>query len=104
MKNFVKENWYKLMVGSSMMMVSFGFMIYAISPAYSNSEKDKTEIKNTGIPNAPVGRNGVIVGDYAYFVDGGYIYRIQEDLLEGASNLKSYVITEPENYKKTKLP
>jgi hypothetical protein len=49
MNNFVKENWYKLMVGSSMMMVSFGFMIYAISPAYSNSEKDKTEIKNTNL-------------------------------------------------------
>jgi hypothetical protein len=42
MKNFVKENWYKLMLGSSMMMASFGFMIYAISPAYSNSDKEKT--------------------------------------------------------------
>lgn len=72
MKNFVKENWYKLMIGSSMMMASFGFMIYAISPAYSNSDKEKTEIKNTGIPN---GSNGVIHNGYAYFVDGGYIYR-----------------------------
>lgn len=75
MKNFVKENWYKLMIGSSMMMASFGFMIYAISPAYSNSEKEKTEIKNTGIPNAPVGSNGVILEENVYFVDGGYIYR-----------------------------
>jgi hypothetical protein len=41
MKNFVKENWYKLMIGSSMMMASFGFMIYAISPSYAN--KDLTE-------------------------------------------------------------
>ena len=56
MKNFVKENWYKLMVGSSMLMASFGFMIYAISPAYSNSNSEKTEIKNT---NAPLGSNGV---------------------------------------------
>lgn len=39
------------MVGSSMMMASFGFMIYAISPVYSNSEKEKTEIKNQGISN-----------------------------------------------------
>ena len=66
MKNFVKENWYKLMVGSSMLMASFGFMIYAISPVYSNSDKEKTEIKNTGIPNSS---NGVIVGNNAYFVD-----------------------------------
>lgn len=71
MKNFVKENWYKLMIGSSMMMASFGFMIYAISPAYSNSDKEKTEIKNTGISNSS---NGVIVGNSAYFVDGGYLY------------------------------
>jgi ABC-type lipoprotein release transport system permease subunit len=49
MKTFVKENWYKMMVGSSMMMASFGFMIYAVSPAYSNSEK--TEINNRDTSN-----------------------------------------------------
>ncbi len=79
MKNFVKENWYKLMIGSSMMMASFGFMIYAISPAYSNSDKEKTEIKNTGIPNAPVGTGGWDDGKYAYFVDAGYIYRFNRN-------------------------
>jgi len=71
MKTFVKENWYKLMVGSSMLMASFGFMMYAISPAYSNSGNEKTEIKNA---NAPLGSNGVVVGDFVYFVDGGYVY------------------------------
>ncbi len=45
MKTFVKENWYKLMVGSSMLMASFGFMMYAISPAYSNSDNEKTSLK-----------------------------------------------------------
>jgi hypothetical protein len=94
MKNFVKENWYKLMIGSSMMMASFGFMIYAISPAYSNSDKEKTEIKNTGIPNSPVGTNGVIVGDDAYFVDGGYVYQW---------NKLSYW-KYADNWKKFKLP
>jgi hypothetical protein len=103
MNNFVKENWYKLMVGSSMMMVSFGFMIYAISPAYSNSEKDKTEIKNTNIPNAPISSNGVIVGEYVYFVDGGYIYKIRTISLNGVMNLERIHI-EASNYKKTKLP
>ena len=71
MKNFVKENWYKLMVGSSMMMASFGFMIYAISPAYANSDKVNTEIKNSSIANAP---NGVITQNKVFFVDGGYLY------------------------------
>ena len=74
MKNFVKENWYKLMVGSSMMMASFGFMMYAISPVYSNNNDNKVEIPSNQNITSPVGSNGVIVGDKAYFVDGGYAY------------------------------
>jgi len=96
MKTFVKENWYKLMVGSSMLMASFGFMIYAISPAYSNSNSDKTEIKNT---NAPLGSNGVIVGEIAYFVDGGYVYRISS--LDGWNTKWKNGST---NWEKFKLP
>lgn len=75
MKNFVKENWYKLMVGSSMMMASFGFMMYVISPAYSNNNDNKVEIPSSQNTTSPVGSNGVIVDNYAYFVDGGYVYQ-----------------------------
>ena len=96
MKNFVKENWYKLMVGSSMLMVSFGFMIYAISPAYSNS--DKTGIKNT---NAPLGSNGVIIGEHAYFVDGGYIYEFKAD---NCNYFMGHPTDSRVKPKKTKLP
>ncbi len=64
MKNFVKENWYKLMIGSSMMMISFGFMIYAISPAYSNSDKEKTTLKelpnNQKVIQVPVNADGSV--------------------------------------------
>jgi hypothetical protein len=35
MKKFVSENWYKLMIGSSMLMGSFGFMVHSVSPAYA---------------------------------------------------------------------
>ncbi len=77
------------MVGSSMMMASFGFMIYAISPAYSNWDGERAEIKNNMISNGPVGTNGVIVGDYAYFVDGGYIYSCKTDQLLNYSGLAS---------------
>ena len=97
MKTFVKENWYKLMVGTSMLMASFGFMIYAISPAYSNSNSDKTEIINT---NDPIGSNGVIIGQSAYFVDGGYIYQF-------ATNDCQYFMSNPTGSwkpKKAKLP
>ena len=81
MKNFVKENWYKLMVGSSMMMASFGFMMYAISPAYSNNNENKVEIPSSQNTTSPVGSNGVIVGDYVHFVDGGYIYTYNKSSL-----------------------
>jgi len=101
MKNFVKENWYKLMVGSSMLMASFGFMIYAISPVYSNSDKEKTEIKNTGIPNAPNGTNGVIHDGYAYFVDGGYLYRFHVNNLAGFIHYPTDTYYRPQ---KNKLP
>ena len=101
MKNFVKENWYKLMVGSSMLMASFGFMIYAISPVYSNSHKEKTEIKNTGIPNAPNGTNGVIVDEYTYFVDGGHLYQFYTDFLDNFTSGPTSTLYQPQ---KAKLP
>ena len=108
MKTFVKENWYKMMVGTSMMMASFGFMIYAVSPAYSNSEK--TEINNRDISNnqkiiqVPVNDDGSVniklseeqikeiresKGNSAYtdfVVVGGKVY----GLLSGKTGKESY--------------
>jgi hypothetical protein len=98
MKNFVKENWYKLMVGSSMMMASFGFMIYAISPAYSNSNDHKVEIQTPQTPSAPVGTNGVVLEGYVYFVDGGYIYK-NKNMVEYSSDWKN-----ASSWEKYKLP
>jgi hypothetical protein len=65
MKNFVKENWYKLMIGSSMMMISFGFMIYAISPSYANTNEEKI---NTSI-NSPNSNDDVFAVS-----SNGYVY------------------------------
>jgi len=39
MKKFLSENWYKLMIGSSMVMASFGFMVYSISPAMASDNR-----------------------------------------------------------------
>ena len=39
MKKFVSENWYKLMLGSSLLMASFGFMVHSVSPAMADSNK-----------------------------------------------------------------
>jgi hypothetical protein len=84
MKNFVRENWYKLMIGSSFMMASFGFMIFMISPVYSNSENGKPEIKNLGILKSPIGINSWVDGNHVYFVDGGYIYRFKNSVEWGS--------------------
>jgi hypothetical protein len=39
MKRFLGENWYKLMIGSSLLMASFGFMVHSISPAFADNSK-----------------------------------------------------------------
>jgi hypothetical protein len=107
MKTFVKENWYKLMVGSSMLMVSFGFMIYAISPAYSSNNDKKVDIPSSQNTSSPVVSNGVIVDENVYFVSGGFLYSIEKDQIKNfiynyagklerqADNTYKYVVPKP---------
>ena len=45
MKNFLKENWFKLMTGTSMLVFSFAFLLYAVSPSYANYTKEETPSK-----------------------------------------------------------
>jgi len=47
MKKFLSENWYKLMTGTSMLVFSFGFLIYAVSPTYANNsnKEEKTKVE-----------------------------------------------------------
>lgn len=63
MKDFISKNWFKLMIGLSVMMFSFGFMINSISPSYSNSSY--MEIEPT------ISTNGIEFEDGTLFVDGG---------------------------------
>jgi hypothetical protein len=46
MKNFLKENWFKLMTGTSMLVFSFAFLLYAVSPSYANYAKEETPSKS----------------------------------------------------------
>jgi len=39
MKQFLSSNWYKLMIGSSLLMGSFGFMMYSITSVLANESK-----------------------------------------------------------------
>lgn len=57
MKKFISENWYKMMIGSSLLMVSFGFMFRSISPAMAEVNNQNL---NTGYRTVPVNSDGSI--------------------------------------------
>ena len=76
---FLKDNWYKLMTGTAMLIFACGFFIYAVSPSYANQTgKDKTNKEKSSFSK------GVVHYNHAYFVDDGYVYKIYlDDLGDG---------------------
>ena len=80
MKKFVSENWYKLMIGSSLLMASFGFMLHSVSTAkaekssnisnYNKADCDNMAILNSNSPNG---------GVHYWVASGGYAYQIYSD-------------------------
>ena len=74
MKTFVKENWYKLMIGSSMFIFSVSALIYSVSPARaenvfkakSNSGRTYSHyvVVNNKILGLVSGTNGVSHSDW----------------------------------------
>ena len=68
MKHFLKTNWYKLMIGSSLFIFSVGFFIYSISSVYAG-RTDSTSVKSektkaTKDWDYVVGAGGNIYGGY----------------------------------------
>jgi hypothetical protein len=59
MKKFVSENWYKLMIGSSLLMASFGFMVHSVSPAMADNSHGKVSI-NSNYKLVPTNADGSI--------------------------------------------
>lgn len=53
MKQFLLLNWYKLMIGSSLLMGSFGLMIYSVNSAYAGQS-------NKPYQSIPVNQDGTI--------------------------------------------
>jgi hypothetical protein len=58
MKKSISENWYKLMVGLSLLMASFGFMIYSITTASAKSVNSTASDSNYRM--VPVNADGSI--------------------------------------------
>jgi len=59
MKKFVSENWYKLMIGSSLLMASFGFMVHSVSPAMADDKNQKLNV-NSNYRLVPTNADGSI--------------------------------------------
>lgn len=72
MKSFLSNNWYKLLVSSSLFIFSVGFFIYAVSPTYAKTEKTNTTLKESKEPN----------GNSDYYTDfvvvGGKVYGLKK--------------------------
>ena len=57
MKKFISENWYKMMIGSSLLMASFGFMVHSVSPAMAESSN---QMLNANYKLVPTNADGSI--------------------------------------------
>jgi hypothetical protein len=101
MKKFVSENWYKLMISSSLLMASFGFMMHSASPANARTSNDNIELKKTSNSGISFESTSVIYDGVAYFVDGGYMYYISVGNLRGWSRGDGF---NANDMRKKKLP
>jgi hypothetical protein len=59
MKKFVSENWYKLMIGSSLLMASFGLMMNSLSPAIAGDSNQNLNV-NSNYKIVPTNADGSI--------------------------------------------
>ena len=85
---FLKENWYKLMTGTAMLIFACGFFIYAVSPSYANEISDVNK-PQSGFENA------------FSVASGGYLYTWSRGI-----DMAIWANSEGEDYKphKRKLP
>ena len=60
MKTFLSHNWYKLMIASSFLIFSIGFLLYAISPSYANTNEEKVNTPSRNYVNVPVNADGSV--------------------------------------------
>ena len=79
MKTFVKENWYKLMIGCSMFIFSISALIYSVSPARANIQEKTPLVKSSGTA-------------YQFFVvKNGAVYGLQNGKSGGYADHWSYL-------------
>ena len=55
---FLKDNWYKLMTGTAMLIFACGFFIYAVSPSYASYNGNSPS--NNDYALVPLNKDGSI--------------------------------------------
>jgi hypothetical protein len=91
MKIHFLQNWFKLMIGTSALIVSVAFLIRSISPAYAT---------NT-LPVNVANYNGVVEGTNLFFIDNGYIFKVKLGQLDRAFKNGFLGGSNPDNWGKT---
>ena len=68
MKQFLKTNWYKVMISISVFIFSVGFFINSITPAFARNPSDSIGVtKSEKKPNSD---------DYTVVASGGYAFLV----------------------------
>lgn len=76
MKNFITNNWFRMVIGTSTLIFSVGFFIRSITPSYANNP-------NPNNTSNVASTNGYVEGNYVYFIDNGYLYKIKKGDMNG---------------------
>jgi hypothetical protein len=76
MKNFITNNWFRMVIGTSTLIFSVGFFIRSITPSYANNPNPN----NTSNVVSP---NGYAEGNYVYFIDDWILYKIKKGDMNG---------------------
>ena len=83
MKIHFLQNWFKLMLGTSALIVSVAFLIRSISPAYAT---------NT-LPVNVANYNGIVEGGNIFFISNGYMYKVKLGQMDRAWEQKmEYIV------------
>ena len=81
MRNFISKNWYKLIVGLSLLMTSFGIMVYSISSATAKNLNNFEHYQS----------HEYTEGSYVYFISNGIIYQIEKGKFKDAAKVYSKI-------------
>ena len=93
MKIHFLQNWFKLMLGTSALIVSVAFLIRSISPAYAT---------NT-LPVNVANYNGVVEGTNIFFIDNGIMFKVKLGHLDRAFKHGFYEGSDTDTWGKTSL-